>query len=398
MEKIHVMHIAECAGGVDRYLRMLIGGLDRRRFEQTLVASDDYREEDYRGMVDRFVRVRMCNALSARRDGAAVREVRSIVRRMKPDIVYCHSSKAGGIGRLACMGLGMRVVYNPHGWSFSMRGSRVKSWLYLAIEKLLAHFTTQIVVISNYEKLTAVSHGVGRMERIRVIFNGVDVPVLKRAAQRGMRRKELGIADDAYVVGMVGRISPQKAPEVFVRMAEEVKRAIVGAHFLIVGDGDGRGAIEEEIRRRGLSDCFTITGWVDNAEEYIAAMDQAVLLSRWEGFGLALAEYMVERKPIVATETGAIPDIITDQYNGMLVPVDDAHRAAEAVIELYNNEDMRKELVDNAEMKALAMFDVRRTVKEHECLFVNICERGGVSLKICKFIAVSLNREERRAA
>lgn len=375
--KIHVLHLVQCAGGVEKMLQMLLKSMDRTRFEHTLVASDDYNEEAYEGLVDRFVRVKMCNALSPTTDSAAVRAVRKIVRRLRPDIVYCHSSKAGGVGRLACIGLGVNVVYNPHGWAFSMKGSKVKRIIYLTLERMLAPFTTQFVAISNYEKETAVGHGVARPERIKVIYNGVDIQALRQAAANSVERKSLGIREDAYVVGMVGRIAPQKAPDVFLRMADEVKHNIPEAHFMLVGDGIQRHELEEGIRKRKLNNCFTVTGWVDNPAEYVAMMDQVVLLSRWEGFGLVLVEYMVERKPVVATRVGGIPEIITDNENGLLVPDEDAHSAAAAVMKLYNNPTLKAEMIDKAEKKALAMFDMHRMAKEHERLFVNICKRGG---------------------
>ena len=377
MRRIRVVHLAQCAGGVDRYLKMLLRYMDRERFEQSVVCSEDYSEEDYRGLADRFIHVRMQNALSAKADGRAVMEVRRLIKELKPEIVYCHSSKAGGIGRLACVGLPVKVVYNPHGWAFNMKGSWLKRTVYLVMEKLLAMVTDQFVVISNTEKISAIKKRVTAEREIRVIFNGVDVREMKSKSCIGVSRSSLGIAEDAYIIGMVGRISQQKAPDVFVDMAELVTGQIPNAHFIIVGDGDERSMIESKIVEKGLKGRFTITGWVADATPYIRLFDQAVLLSRWEGFGLVLAEYMVERKPIVATEVDAIPDLITDHDNGLLVPADDADGAAEAVMEIYNNHDMRKELVDKAEMRALAFFDVRRTAKEHERLFVKISERGG---------------------
>ena len=380
MQKLHLLHLAESAGGVDRYLRMLLTYMDRNRFEQSVALADGFREEDYQGLADRFIRVRMRHELRPGADAGAIGEVRRIVRNLKPDLVYCHSSKAGGIGRLACMGLGVRVVYNPHGWAFDMKVSKPRRWAYLAMERALAPLTCRYVVISNHEKLAAIVHHIAHERRVCVIYNGVDVEALRRTPPSAISRRSLGIAPEAYLTGMVGRISPQKAPDVFVDMAERVGAEIPHAHFLIVGDGEMRGDIERMIAARGLEDRFTITGWVDDAAPYIALMDQAVMLSRWEGFGLVIAEFMAKRKPVVATEVGAIPELITDHDNGLLVPPDNAERAAEAVMEFYNNPDMRKELVDKAEMRTLAFFDVKRTAMEHERLFVKLCKEGGVIL------------------
>ena len=370
--RLRIMHIAECAGGVDKYLRMLLRGMDRGRFEQVVVCSDNYRSEDYEGLADRVIHLPMQNALSAKADARAVALVRRVVREVKPQIVYCHSSKAGGIGRLACVGMGVKVVYNPHGWAFNMQGSRLKRLIYLCMERVLTCLTDQIVVISHREKLSAIAHRVAGERKVRVIFNGVDIASLRRQDAQGVSRRQLGIAEGAYVVGMVGRIAKQKAPDVFVEMAERIVARIPEAHFLIVGDGEERSLIERMIAAKGLSQHFTITGWVGDAAPYIRLFDQAVLLSRWEGFGLVLAEYMVARKAIVATEVDAIPDLLTDGYNALLVPADDAQGAAEAVIYLHDHPTLCDLLIDRAERKALADFDVDRTALEHDRLFVRI--------------------------
>ena len=130
------------------------------------------------------------------------------------------------------------------------------------------------------------------------------------------------------LTSLVGRISPQKAPDVFVRMASEVVKKIPKAWFVIVGDGEQREEILALAEQLGIADRLTITGWTENPIDYMKLFDQAVLLSRWEGFGLVLAEYMTLEKPIVATAVDAIPDLITDYENGLLVESDSPEKAA----------------------------------------------------------------------
>ncbi len=374
--KTHVLHIAECAGGVDCYLRMLLAHMDGERYVHTLVCSREYREEDYRDVVERFVQLDMHHALSPRGDYSAVREVRRLIQETQPDIVYCHSSKAGGIGRLANIGTGIPLVYNPHGWAFSMEGK--KRGVYLAMERILAPLTTQFVTISNYEKLIAVERHLASSKKIKTIFNGIDIEAVERQAREGkVTRESLGIPEDAYVVGMVGRISAQKAPDTFVRMAQEVKKQVPVAWFIIVGDGDEKAETERLIEEKGLSECFTITGWVDNPMAYTNLFNTATLLSRWEGFGLVLAEYMALSKPIVATEVDAIPDLVIDHENGLLVGVDNPIQTAKAVVEIYQDNTLRNDMIEKGHLRAVALFDIRRTAREHERLFAKLLRGGG---------------------
>ena len=171
---------------------------------------------------------------------------------------------------------------------------------------------------------------------------------------------------------MVGRLSPQKAPDIFVRMARKVKEKVPNAHFIIVGNG----ILEDEIRKYAKEYEFLnrlhITGWVDNPMSYVELFDVACLLSRWEGFGLALPEYMMAGKPIVASRVDAIPNIIRNGENGLLVEVDDTIDASKAVLRIYREEGLADRLVAQGMNDVHNRFNARRVSEEHGKLFEKI--------------------------
>ena len=321
-KKIRILHVAQAAGGVDRYIRMLLKYLDKEKFENILVCSQDFHEEDYRGLVDSFEQVEMIRAIGGN-DLKAIKEVRTLIKKYNPDIVYAHSSKAGAIARIADIGLKNHCVYNPHGWAFNMRCSAKKKAIYTMIEKIAAPFCDKIICISDAEKQSALDKKICKEDKLQVIFNGVDIEAYESGEHGAIKRKDLNIPEDAFVVGMVGRMSPQKAPDVFVKMAKQVKDEVPSAHFIIVGNGNQEDEIRKYAEDNGFSNSLHITGWVDNPMSYVELFDVACLLSRWEGFGLALPEYMMAGKPIVASRVDAIPNIIRNGENGLLVEVDD---------------------------------------------------------------------------
>jgi len=388
---MRILHVAEAAGGVDRYLRMLLPRLRGHGFSQVLLCSQNYNPADYEGSVDRVATVRMEHSLRPNDVARCVRAIRAAIRNYKPDVVYCHSSFAGGFGRLACVGMGVKVVYNPHGWAFDMRGSRLKRLVYLAIERMLSPATDRFVLISNAEMISAIAHHVAPRRKMQVVFNGIDFDELRRNMTGGnVSRQKLGIPDDACVIGMVGRITRQKAPDTFVRMAAKVAKTIPSAHFMIVGDGEQKDETVALAHELGIADRLHITGWVNNPIAYTALMDYAVLLSRWEGFGLVVAEYMFARKPVVATAVDAIPDLITHGVNGLLVPVDDAESAAAEIVRLHRNKELREQLTENAYNKTVACYDVNRVATEHINLMKELIKvkTGGVKCN-CELRTVS---------
>lgn len=124
--------MAQAAGGVDRYIRMLLKYLDKEKFENILVCSQDFNREDYDGLVDSFEQIEMNRAIGVS-DLNSIKEVRRLIKKYNPDIVYAHSSKAGAIARVADIGLKNHCVYNPHGWAFNMRCSDKKRAMYTAM-------------------------------------------------------------------------------------------------------------------------------------------------------------------------------------------------------------------------------------------------------------------------
>lgn len=369
--KKRILHIAEAPGGVERYLVAFLTKMEKYSdFEHILLCSTTINREKFTGLVTGIEVIdSMHNEISLSFDSKAVLAVRKAIKKYKPDIIYCHSSKAGAIGRMADLGIKNRLIYNAHGWSFNMKNtSKKRIKLYEIVEKMLARMSDMIVCISEYEKKSALEHGICRSEKLVVINNGIDFDEYMDLHPKS--REDLGIPENAFVVGTIGRLTTQKAPDTFVKMAVEIKRVIPQAFFVMVGDdisdGKFREETERQILRTGLEDCFLITGWVDDPIDYIGVFDVATLLSRWEGFGLVLVEYMYSGKPIVATRADAIPYVVGNA--GLLVDVDDHMSAADSVFKLFEDKELKDRLIEN-EKKRVLLFDAQRTADEHKRLF-----------------------------
>ena len=202
---------------------------------------------------------------------------------------------------------------------------------------------------------------------MQVIYNGIDLEEIKNTISK--KRAELNIPEDAFVVGMVGRLSKQKAPDVFVKAAKLIKDKIPNAYFLMVGDGELRDQVEEMIHKFNLDSSFLITGWVDNPTAYMKVMNVGCLLSRWEGFGLVLPEYMACGVPIVATDVDAIPNIIKNGKNGILVDKDDYILTSNVIIKLFNDEQFRYDLIKLEKAVVKQKYSVKRVIKENIIMY-----------------------------
>lgn len=367
-KNIRIMHVAQAAGGVDRYLHCLVKYLNHNKFENILVCSQDFKSVDYNNIADKFEIVEMQRNIGLH-DFQTAYIVRKLIRKYGPDIVYAHSSKAGAIVRIANIGIENVCIYNPHGWPFNMIGSSKKQIVFSFMEKIMAPFADKIICISDAEKNSALNRHICSEEKLHVIYSGIDIQQYERLNHSKKRRSDIGIPEDVLVVGMVGRLVAQKAPDIFIRMAKEIKEQVQDAHFLFIGDGYMRKEIEQYAKTHGFIQSVHITGWVDNPLDYVELIDIAVLLSRWEGFGLVIPEYMLCRKPIVATDVDAIPNLIDDHINGLLVPPENPQAACEAVLGLYKDTHLADRLIEHGLKDVYKKYDARRVATEHEMLF-----------------------------
>ena len=369
--KIRIIHIVQSPGGVKRYLKSFFKYIDYNRFENILLCSYDYSKDEFLDIIDDFENVEMVRSISPLKDIKSIIKIRKLLNKYKPDIIYCHSSKGGALSRIANIGLGSKCVYNPHGWAFNMKENKIKQLMYVFIEKILSYFCDGIVCISKAEEKSAYQKKICSQNKLHVICNGIDLDEYQME-NLIISRNNIGIPEDAFVIGTVGRISEQKSPDIFVKAAKIIKQKIPEAYFLMVGDGDQRDKIEECIIKFNLENSFYITGWVNNPMDYIKLFDVATLLSRWEGFGLVLPEYMLAQKPIIATNVDAIPFIINNRRNGLLVAEDDFEGVYHGVLELFQNQNLSRELVNKGYKDVLSQFNIERVVREHENLFEDL--------------------------
>lgn len=369
-KRIRVLHVAEAAGGVERYLQTLFKYSDKEQVENILVCSQNYDYKKIKSLADRVIVLKMAHQIDPTSDIKVEKALRRIIKQLKPDIVYAHSSKAGALARIADLGLKNRVIYNPHGWAFNMQQSAKKKEMYKWVEKISAHFCDKIVCISDAEKESALREKICKPSKLQVIYNGIDLEAIKNTIPK--TKAELNIPEDAFVVGMVGRLSKQKAPDVFVKAAKLIKDKIPNAYFLMVGDGELRGQVENLIHQYDLGSSFLITGWVDNPTAYMKIMDVGMLLSRWEGFGLVLPEYMACGVPIVATNVDAIPNIIKDGVNGMLVNKDSFVGVQKVCTGLKNDTELKNRIIASAKSMVRNKFGAKRVAKESIGLYKDL--------------------------
>ncbi len=374
MEKISVVHIAQSEGaGVTDYIKILIRGMNKNRYNVIIIGSHYY-EKERRYFEDngcKLMTLAMEREIKILNDLGCMLKLRKLIKVLKPDILHIHSSKAGVIARIANLGLSSKVIYNAHGWSFNMKVSKKKICFYACIERTLAKATNVIVNISKNEYDTAIKIGVPAHKMI-VIKNAIDTKVAYNKYDKSSILEELHIPKDAYVIGMCGRICEQKAPQVFIEVCSEIAKLMPKTYFLMIGDGELKDDVARLADKYHIGDKLRITGWTNEPQKFISILDIALLTSKWEGFGLVLLQYMLQHKPVIAAKVGGIPEIVKHEQTGVLVQWNDVNNYVNSILRIKNDELLRCMITQNAYNMLTMQYDIEQLVKQHEDLYNQI--------------------------
>jgi glycosyltransferase involved in cell wall biosynthesis len=286
-----------------------------------------------------------------------------LFRQDRVDLVHCHNFGSlvyGAIGgRLAGVG---GVLYTAHGPEMPY-GSRKAVFQRLPL-------VDRIITVSDYVRDSAINKAGLSPSRVTTIHNGVDVGRYSRiASTREQVRTQLGLTSDEPLLGVVARLTPEKDHDTLLQSLVLVRNDFDNVKLAIAGEGELMDALKKKVEHLGLSRSVWFLGNRGDVPELLQAMDLFVLSSRQEGLGITLLEAMAVGLPVVATNTGGIPEIVISGETGLLVPPEDASRFAEAVKWMLSHRDDGKEMGLRGQKRALQQFGVERMVEQYEAVY-----------------------------
>ncbi len=370
--KIKVAYLVRPAeGGIKSHVLTLMAGLDRSRFETVLICPPDcslYAEAEQAG--HQVIPLDLVGEISPTHDLATAFQLRKILRRVRPHILHIHSTKAGLVGRMAMSWMIRRpkIIVTVHSFVFDERVGKRRRATTIWAERLLARYADRIIAVSRALRNELVLQMGLPPEKLQVIYNGVVFQDLPRPRHEGT------------VIGTVARLAPQKGVEHFIHAAAVVRKKHPSARFVIIGDGPYRFWLETEAERVGIKDSTEFTGFRADALSIVAGFDVFVLPSIRETFGLALVEAMSQGVPVVASDTGGIPEIVDHMKTGLLTEPRDPDDIAEKVCRLLDDKGLAEQLGRRGCGFVRSTFTAERMLDEVQALYEEDAQTSDDSL------------------
>lgn len=261
-------------------------------------------------------------------------ELRTLLRKIKPDIISCHSSKAGVLGRLAAVDMRVKRVFTAHGWAFTEGVSKSKAKFYKKIEFLLSFITDAIINVSEYDR------GLAKRNNIRsehyVIHNCISDNKLSNEEEPIPKQYDMPLK---FV--MVARFCDQKDHETLLNAFAKVDKK--QWRLTLLGGGNSN-AIKQLSNKLGVSDRIDFVGEVSDVSKFLENSDVFILISNWEGFPISIIEAMRIGLPIIASDVGGVSEAVEEHRNGYLIPRKDTGTLEHILLGIVNSPSSLKKL------------------------------------------------------
>ncbi|MBD3349288.1 MAG: glycosyltransferase [Candidatus Eisenbacteria bacterium] len=367
-------------GGAQENTIAAAGEVDRGRFESELWTGPQAGSEGSllddarRRCIPVTIIPNLVREISPFKDILVTAQLARMMRARRFDIVVTHSSKAGIVGRVAARLAGVpHVTHVHHGWGFHDRMHPLVRWFYAGIERAMSWITWPLVSVSERTTRVGLDAHIGRPASYRLIRSGIPLADFYPDDQvRERVRTELGVSRDEILVGSVGRLSPQKNPHDFVRVARGTFSRHENARFVYVGDGPLRAEIEAAVSDAGLDGKLELLGLRHDVPDLLRAFDLFILTSLWEGLPRVVPQALATGVPVVAYDIAGIEESVIEGRNGHLVRPEAVEEMVERLDRLISDASLRAEMSRRAIEEFDESFSERAMVRNYEQLFEDL--------------------------
>lgn len=243
--------------------------------------------------------------------------IQKLLRQIQPDIVHCHSSKAGILGRWAAKRCHIPAVFTAHGWAFTDGVPEKKRKVYRLIEKIAGRWCKKIICVSDYDRELALREIPELRDKLITVHNCIPDTAYRKNWDDYDPAKPLQIVT-------VARFSPQKKIKETLRILSTALEQGLNVHITFIGDGPLFDESVTYAKALHIKKAVTFLGARTDVEKLLPQYDLFLLLSNWEGFPISIIEAMRAGLPIMASDVGGVHESIVHGENGWLIPRDDS--------------------------------------------------------------------------
>ena len=380
MKIMHVLTRLLRAGSEENTLLTCVGQLERGH-DVHLVHGHGFDARYYAKLPPalRLIEVKsLTRAISPRKDLNAFAELVRIFRRMKPDVVHTHQSKAGILGRFAAAAARVpSVVHGVHIAPFQ-NVSAMEKGVYVMAEKAAGAITHAYIDVSRGMREAYLAYSIGRNDEHFVIHSGFDLGRFRKANWPEDWRRILGIDATTSKPPTVVMLAALEERKRHLELLEHLRAAVAivpDLRVLFAGEGHLRACIEARIVELGLTDNVRLLGFRTDPERIVAIADVCTLSSTREGLPRAIVQYLAAGKPMVVSDLPGLSEIVTNGVNGLVMSPNNLFGLVHAIADLLLDEPRRESYSAGAIRSELGSWDAAIMTQQIEKVYANLVQR-----------------------
>lgn len=374
---IKILYILEAtSGGTQKHVIDIAKKIDKSHFLIDIIYST-LRNKNFENEVDGIFNKVIGLPITRNASFSDITNIRKMIKIIKENdynIVHCHSTKAGFVGRLAAfLSKHRNIIYSPHGFMFCDNRIKIKRLMYLYLEKYLGYLTQKLIAVSGSEKELALEHNIVPSKKIITLFNSIDPKEYIDFNYINKVPEKIKDKNSEIILGTVGRLYYQKDPITLIKSFKLINEKYQNTKLIIVGDGPLENSCKKLIHKLSLEDKVELAGYQKNSRSFYEMFDIFILSSHYEGLPYSLLEAMIMGIPSVGTSVIGIKDLIIDNVTGYLVPESNPLELANAVLRMLENPDQLNQFSINSKRRVEANFNFINGIKEYEAFYHSLC-------------------------
>ncbi len=288
----------------------------------------------------------------------------SSIDSFQPDLVSTHSSKAGVLGRLACLATSTPCLFTAHGWAFTNGVPEPKRSLYQWVEKLSEPLADRIICVSENDRQIGIQSGMSP-DRLVTIHNGMpDITIDLRSTP---------VKADPVRLVMVARFDKQKDHQTLLTAFKDIPNA----HLDLIGDGPNLPQAKAYVAQNNLTHRVNFLGFQQNVAQFLAKAHVFTLISNWEGFPRTIIEAMRAGLPVVASDVGGAAEAITEGVTGYAIPRGDVSTLRDRFTRLVNNAELRQSMGHQGRLRYEAEFTFDHMFEKTFAVYEEVLTKRG---------------------
>ena len=365
-----VAHIARPTAGVGTYISLLTSHINANKFQNLLICNKEDQEFKFSDSLDNPIKridINIAREINLIKDIKCLYQIIKLLRKDRPDLIHCHSAKAGILGRLVGSYLKIPTLYTPHAFSYLSAENKIEKFIYKNTEILFRFLPSSILACSNSEYNRAIYELKFKKRNVFLWNNSIE-------KSRTLKLSKIKLPNE-YICS-VGRPSFQKNMEMLIEAIYYVKKSVKNIHLVLLGSGLSSPyllKIEKMIKKRNLEKNIRLVSWLKREEALRIINDSVLYLSssRYEGLPYAVIEALSLSKPCIVTNVDGNKDLIKDNYNGFLIEVGDSKNMANKIISILKSKEELKRMSKNSGSSFLDNYDIEKNIFELEDIYLS---------------------------